>query len=250
LATSGQANEAERWGAVPEFGAALTGTFSGWDLSLYAARVYQNQTSSVVGLPDPSLASAYRIDTRHDRITMLGAGLNYTWSSWLLKAEVAFLDELDYTLLLPNPAYSPPAQDAPYTLSSQRLSRFDWMVGLEYYGFGDTTIALDFAHRHVIDYDPWLQFFPNYVYQNSFEAALRVGSEFFNGRLRANALGVGLANEKGFQGGILRLWGDYELLEAFFFTGGYIHYFGTDQVPFDTWKKNGRIFFKLKFSFP
>ncbi len=250
LAHSGQANEAKRWGAIPEFGAALTGTFSGWDFSLYAARVYQNQTSTVVGLPDLSLASAYRIDTGHDRITMLGTGLNYTRSSWLLKAEVAFLDELDYTFLVPNPAFSPPTQEAPYALSSRRLSRFDWMVGLEYYGFGDTTVSLDFAHRHVIDYDPWLQFFPNYVYENSFEAALRVGSEFFNGRLRANALGVGLANEKGFQGGILRLWGDYELVEAFFFTGGYIHYFGTDQVPFDTWQRNGRIFFNLKFSFP
>ena len=71
-----------------------------------------------------------------------------------------------------------------------------------------------------------------------------------NARLRLNALGLVLANEKGFQGGILRLWGDYEVIEALFVTGGYIHYFGTDQVPFDSWQKNGRVFAKLKYSFP
>ena len=250
LSNSGQANEIEQWGATPEFGGALTGTFSGWDISLYAARIYQNQTSSVIGLPNPSLASAYRIDTRPDRITMLGAGLNYTRGSWLLKTELAFLDDLDYSFLIPNPGFSLPADETPFLISSQQLARFDWMLGLEYYGFGDTTVSLDFAHRHVIDYDPWLAFFPNYVYENSFEAALRIGSDFLNGRIRTGILGVVLANEKGFQGGILRLWGDYELMEAFFITGGYIDYFGADQVPFDTWKKNGRVFVKLKFSFP
>lgn len=257
LANAGPANEVAQWGATPEFGAALTGIFSGWDISLYAARVYQNQTTSVVGLPDPSLASAYRLDTYADRITLLGAGLNYTRGSWLLKAELAYLDELDYAFLQPNPACLPPNPacfdpnpDAPYIVSSIRLARLDWMAGFEYYGLGDATIALDFAHRHVLNYDPGLQYLPNYVYQNSFEVALRLGSEHLNARLRLNALGLVLANEKGFQGGILRLWGDYEVIEALFVTGGYIHYFGTDQVPFDSWQKNGRVFAKLKYSFP
>ena len=249
VSTPGLSNEVPRWGATPEFGAALTGVFSGWDISLYAARIYQNQTSSVIGLPDPSLASAYRVDTAQDRLTMLGAGANYTRGSWLLKAELAYLDELDYAFLEPNPAFSSPT-DAPYVLSSVQLSRFDWMVGLEYYGFGDATVAVDFAHRHVLDYDSWLQYLPNYVYEDSFEAALRVGSEFFNARLRVNALGLVLANSAGLQGAILRVWGDYELFEALILTGGYLHYFESDQVPFNTWDQNDRLFAKLKYSFP
>jgi hypothetical protein len=247
--TTGLSNQAPRWGATPEYGAALSGVFSGWDLSLYAARIYQNQTSSVIGLPDPSLAAAYSIDIAQDRVTMLGAGANYTRGSWLLKAEVAFLDELDYSFLEPNPTFSAPA-DPPYVFSALRLARLDWLAGLEYYGFGDATVAIDFAHRHVIDYDPSLQYLPNYVYENSFEAALRVGSEFFNARLRVNALGVVLANDAGLQGGILRVWGDYELLEALILTGGYLHYFGSSQVPFDTWEQNDRFFAKVKYSFP
>ncbi len=180
---------------------------------------------------------------------MLGAGANYTRGSWLLKAELAFLDELDYAFLEPNPAFSSPT-DAPYVLSSVQLSRFDWMVGLEYYGFGDATVAVDIAHRHVLDYDSWLQYLPNYVYEDSFEAALRVGSEFFNARLRVNALGLVLANNTGLQGAILRVWGDYELFEALILTGGYLHYFESEQVPFNTWDQNDRLFAKLKYSFP
>ncbi|MDE0884717.1 MAG: DUF1302 family protein [Myxococcota bacterium] len=249
LGSSGVANEAPQWGAVPEYGAALTGVFSGWDVSLYAARVYQNQTSSVVGLPDPSLAAAYQIDTDHDRITFVGGGMNYTTGAWLLKLETAFLDELDYTFLRPNPQFLEPTDPA-YVAASARLSRIDWMAGLEYYGLGDTSMSLDLAHRHVLDYDPALQAFPNYVYENSVEVALRISSEFFNARLRGNLLGIVLANEKGFQGGLLRLWLDYEIAEALIITVGYIDYFGTDQLPFDTWEQNSRIFSKLKYSFP
>ncbi len=250
---AGWQNQAPQWGATPEYGAALTGVFSGWDISLYAARVYQNQTSSVIGLPDPSLAAAYRIDSAHDLVTFLGGGANYTRGAWLFKAESAFLDELDYSFLEPNPAYDPLPSDPPdhpYLVSSIRLSRIDWMVGAEYYGFGDTTISFDLAHRHVIDYDPVLQYLPNYVYENSVEVALRIGSEFFNARLRTNALGIVLANEKGFQGGLLRIWGDYELADALIITAGYIHYFGTNQLPFDSWEENGRVFAQLKYSFP
>ena len=249
LATPGLSNQAPQWGATPEYGAALTGVFSGWDVSLYAARVYENQTSTVVGIPNPSLASAYRIDSGHDRITMLGAGANYTQGAWLFKAEFAFLDELDYSFLRPNPAYTGPTDPA-YLPTSVRLSRLDWMLGAEYYGFGDTQLSIDVAHRHVLDYDPLLEYFPNYVYEDSIEAALRVSSDFFNARLRVNGVGILLANGAGIQGGIIRLWADYEVAEALVLTGGYIAYLGQEQVPFNTWHENDRVFAKLKYSFP
>ena len=249
LGASPGSTAASQWGASPEFGFSLTGIFSGWDLSLYAARLYANQTSSVVGLPDPSPSSAYRIDQAHDRITLLGAGGNYTRDAWLFKAEFAFLDELDFVLLRPDPGFvlSP---DPLYLVSSLRVSRLDWMAGIEYYGLGETTLALDLAHRHVIDYDPGLAYAPNYVQEDSVELALRLGSEYFNARLRVSALGLIVANNAGFQGGILRLWADYELAEALIVTGGYLHYFESGQVPFDSWGQNDRIFAKVKFSFP
>jgi hypothetical protein len=252
FAVPGLSNQAAQWGATPEYGAALTGIFSGWDISLYAARIYENQTSTVVGISDPSLASAYRIDNGHDLITMLGAGANYTRGAWLLKAEFAFLDDLDYSFLRPNPGYAPEAfhPTPPYLPTSIRLSRIDWMAGIEYYGFGDTNLSIDVAHRHVLDYDPLLEYFPNYVYEDSVEAALRVSSEFFNSRLRANGVGILLANGAGLQGGIIRVWADYEVAEALVLSGGYLAFLGEKQVPFNTWHDNDRIFAKLKYSFP
>ena len=124
------------------------------------------------------------------------------------------------------------------------------MLGFEYYGFGDTQVAIDVAHRHVLDYAPLLEYFPNYVYEDSVEAALRVSSEFLNARLRLSGVGILLANGAGIQGGILRLWADYELAQALVLTGGFLAYLGEEQVPFNTWHENDRVFAKLKYSFP
>jgi len=94
-----------------------------------------------------------------------------------------------------------------------------------------------------------LQYLPNYVYRDNVEAALRITSEHWNARLKLTALGLVLANEAGLLGATLRLSAEYELGPGLAVTGGYLHFFGADQIPFDTWRDNGRLFAKLKYSF-
>jgi len=236
----------DRWGSTPEYGAALTGIFSGWDVSLYAARLYQNRTTTVVSLPTFDTVPAFTDD---DRVTMLGAGGNYTVGSWLFKAELAWLDELDYVYLEADPVWQPTDPLPGYTVQSGRFSRLDWMLGAEYYGIDDVTIALEVAHRHVFGYADALRYLPNYVYRDSVETALRVTSEHMNARLRIVALGLALVNERGFQGAMARLSAEYELAAGLSVTGGYLGFFGDDQPPFDTWRRNDRVFAKLKLSF-
>ncbi|MFP6639950.1 MAG: DUF1302 family protein [Myxococcota bacterium] len=236
---------ADRWGATPEYGASLTGIFSGWDISLYLARVYQNRTTSVTNLPDLTGGALLPLD---DRITMVGAGGNYTRGAWLFKAEVAFFDEIDYAFLKPNPNYQDPT-DLPYVGIHQRFSQIDWMAGVEYYGLGDVSLTLEVAHHHVIDYDPLLQYLPNYVYRDTVDTALRVSSEFLNARLMAHALGLVIVNDAGLQGAFLRLSTEYEVSQALRIDFGYLHYFGHDQIPFDSWQRNNRLFAKFTFSF-
>lgn len=237
---------AQRWGSTPEYGLSLSGTFSGWDISFYLARVYQNRTTSVVNLPDLS-GIAFQYDD--DRVTMLGLGGNYVIGSWLFKAEAAFYDELDYAYLVPNPDYSDPAQDLPYLGRHGRFSRIDWMLGVEYYGFRDWSLSLELAHRRVLDYDPFLQYLPNYVYRDTVETALRVSRELLNSRLLVHALGIAFVNNAGFQGAFTRLWFEYEVGQAWFLDAGYLGYFGDQQLPFDSWNRNDRLFAKLRFSF-
>jgi hypothetical protein len=238
--------ETEGWTRSPEYGGALTGIFRGWDISFYAARIYDNRPMTVMALPNPIAAEVY---TTHDRITMLGAGGNYARGNWLLKAEIAYFDGLDFVFLRPNPNFTNPASDLPYTTDRLKISRIDWMVGIEYYGINDVTVALEVAHRHLMQYDSLLRKLPNYTYQNSIESALRISSQHMNARLELNALGMVLLNDAGLQGGVLRFWGNYEVREALHFTAGYLHFFASSQPPFDSWNQNDRLFAKLKFSF-
>ena len=237
---------APQWGAAPELGLSLSGIFRGWDLSIYLARLYQNRTTLIINLPSPTEGGLFTDD---DLVTLIGAGGNYTWGRWLFKAEAAWIDELDYVYLSPRETWTPSAPIPAYELIRNRFSRLDWMLGVEYYGFSRVMIALELAHRHVFDYAPALQYLPNYIYGDNVEVALRVTSEHFNGRLRPTLLTLLLANEQGFAGGTLRLSADYEFAEGLIGTLGYLHFFGSEQLPFNTWDQNNRLFGKVKYSF-
>jgi hypothetical protein len=226
-----------QWGAVPEFAGSITGIFSGWDVSLYVARTYQNRTSTVLNLPGTGLPPAFLDD---DLITMVGGGGNYTRGSWLFKAEMAWFDELDYSFIT-----APPNS----TIDNLVTSRIDWMAGVEYYGVSDLTVALEFAHRYIVDYTPLLRPLPNYAYQHSIESALRMNYDMMNARLHLLGLAVVLLNEEGFVGSIVRLQVDYDLMDALVLSGGLVYYVGSDFIPFDTWADNDRLFAKLKWSF-
>jgi hypothetical protein len=239
----------DQWGSAPEYAGSITGIFSGWDVSLYVARIYQNRTTPIISLPS---FSAPQFFTDDDRVTMVGAGGNYTTGSWLLKAEIAWFDELDYAFLQPVPytlAGVIAQTELPYAVNTTQLSRLDWMAGVEYYGLTDVTVALELAHRYVMDYDPLLQYLPNYVYEQNVEIALRISSDLMNDRLHLTALGLVLVNEQGFFGSTIRLQAGYELMDGLLLEGGLLYFVGSDFVPFDTWEDNDRLFLKLKYSF-
>jgi hypothetical protein len=256
---------ASTWGATPEFGGALTGIFSGWDFSLYASRTYQNRTSTVVSIPEFSLTPLFVTDD--DLVWMFGAGANWTFGSWLLKGEIAYLHDLDYTTLVPDWDRCPVPLTVdelpdflgadpeelltciPYSVRALTLPRLDYMVGLEYYGISNLNVAIEVAHRHLFDYDPLLQFLPNYTYEDSIELAVRLTKDLMAERLTLTALGIGIFNNDGHVGSVLRFSADYDVIDALVLSGGYLHFVGSDQVPFNSWQDNNRLFMKIKYSF-
>ena len=146
------------------YGGSISGTFSGWDVSVYAARLYSN-TPLVVFAPGPP-PSGFQ---RHSHFTMLGTGGNLTAGSWLFKGEIGWFDGLAYT--------------------SGRKSRLDSLTGVEYYGINDLQIAFEVVHRHIFDYDETLKFelagdSLAYAEEDSFEGAFRVTADFMNSRLQ------------------------------------------------------------------
>ncbi len=229
---------ADRWGDAPEYGGAIEGIFSGWDIAFYVARIYQNRSTLTPAIPGAAIENLLE----DDRVTMVGGGGNYTWGSWLFKAELAWFKDVDYVYLQP---LGPPSY---YSAERVTSGRVDAMGGVEYYGIVDTTIALEVVNRHIIDYDPLFEYFPTYAEENSVEYALRVSTDWMNARLHTTLLALVLGYKA--QGGaLLRGQVDYDLLDALVLSGGFVGYVPTENLPVSEWGKNQRVFLKIKYSF-
>lgn len=227
----------DRFFADPEFGGHITGTFSGWDVSVYGARIYTNQNLVTFSMAPPA------IRVRFARVTMVGAGGNLTLGSWLLKGELAWLDGIEYA-----------------TGSLQRgvgvaeKSRLDAMGGVEYYGINDLTLALEVAHRHILDFDDDMNFeFMGmtlaYAEEDVTEGALRVTADFLNTRLRVTGVAFVFLAADDHLGSVVRAEVSYELMEALQLGGGIVLYQEGDSPGFDTVGKNDRLFLRLEYSF-
>ncbi len=80
-------------GSNTEWAASLMGIFSGWDVSFHWARFFDDT-------PHLELVPASMLPIlKHARLTMLGASGNYALGNWLLKAEAAYFDGLEYLVL-------------------------------------------------------------------------------------------------------------------------------------------------------
>ncbi len=240
-----------QWGGTPEFAGAIGGIFSGWDITFYASRTFQNRTSTVINLPGGGGLPSLFLDD--DQVTQVGAGGNLTLGSWLLKAELAYLIDLDYSMPVPDPSRCPDGplvpDCLPYDVVQLQTGRIDSMGGIEYYGWTDWTVAVELAHRHLVDYDPLLRYLPNYLDENSVELAVRVGRDMMNQRLTLTGLVVGLFSEKGHIGSTIRLSAAYDVMDGVTIDGGLLYFVGSERVPFDTWQDNDRIFAKVKYSY-
>ena len=206
-----------------QFGLALNGIFSGWDLSFYAASVFPE---------NPFLsrnASGSPVST-YERAAMLGTAANIAFGNWLFKAEAAYWDGLNYS-----------------TIADEK-SRFDMLAGVEYMGFSDTTVSFEIANRHILDYDPQLEALPDGQKEDWSQYALRFVRNFMNDTLHATIL-VSSFGLLGADGGFERLQLEYDFTDAFTMTGGVVLYESGDFPGFREIGDNDRILFELEYRF-
>ncbi len=204
-----------------EYAVALNGLFSGWDLSLYWARLFDDQ---------PHQESINGITTaEHSRQTMLGAATNVALGNWLLKGEIAHFRGLAFTLI-----------------SDQKKQRTDMLLGVEYTGFDDTTLSLEVVDRHLHHYESALA--AQGIKKDEWQTALRYAGEFMHARLKVTLLALLFGTvEEG--GGVARLQGDYEWQENIRIIGGVVAYHSGDRRPFTRIGDNDRLFLDIKYSF-
>ncbi len=215
------ANHTEKdFGQSSEFAANLTGVFSGWDVSLQAA-VY-NDDEAHLDLDDMRF--------EHARLWMVGAGANYTFGSWLIKAELAFSDGYEFLW------------------TSDEKSRLDAMVGVEYYGINDVNIAFEIAETHLFDFEEQMELFLDFAQEDTIQSALRITFDTWNDQLHFTVLGF-VVGEKAQDGSFVRLSADYDVFDAFSVEAGFLVFQGGDSIFFDGAGDNDRFFASAKYSF-
>jgi len=208
-------------GEHTEYALAANGIFSGWDLSLYWAQLYDDIPHRVLTTTGPEL--------HHNRLTMSGVATNVAINNWLIKAEAAYFSGLRYE-----------------ALPGKQLSRTDALLGLEYSGFSDTTLSLEVVNRHMNEYTPVLR--SEGIEEDIWQCALRYQGDFLHARLHLLAL-VSAFGARLDEGGFGRYSAAYDIADALTLTAGVVSYEGGKQFPFGAFADNDRLFLDLKYSF-
>jgi hypothetical protein len=232
-----------------EWAVALKGIFSGWDVSFHYARYWRDQ-AYLRPFPDPNALFGVTLEgteLQHSRLTLVGAGANYTFGSWLVKAEIAWIDGINYTTSTRYDLRPLPFGIVDIPDGNVQKSRLDFMGGVEYYGLTDTNIALEVVNRHIFGFQDDMRALFG-TQENLLETALRVTRTFINERLEVTALGIVIGNHAQ-DGSVVRLEARYDLRDALEIAGGIVFYQKGDPIPFDTIKKNDRFFVEIKYSF-
>jgi hypothetical protein len=228
----------ENW----EFAGRLRGIFEGWDVSLQGAWYFED-IPTLRCRNSPCVAG---LRFEYERLWHVGAGANYTLGSWLFKGEVAWIDGFQYTTCEPQPC--DPLAGSVFSTDPDTKYRLDGMLGVEYYGITDTTIAVEAVNRYIVGYDELVLSLPVFLRENSTTWAIRYTADWLNQRLRTTLLAL-LFGYKLQDGAILRFQGEYTLRDGLVLTAGLLLYHKGDLPPLDTWGRNDRFFVDLKWSF-
>jgi len=208
-----------------EYGLALKGFFSGWDLSFYWAHYFENETHL-------ERDKTKQLKQKYSQLDLYGSSLNFAKGNWLFKTELAYIDGLKYFAL--------PA--------GKEFSRIDFLFGIEYQGFSDTHIQLEMANRHIRNYNRHLGNRIDDKQKDQIEMALYLQQDYFNDTLHLVVLAqsLGLKSE---YGSLQRISLEYDMSDNLTVKGGIIMYHGGESVLFNHIKNNDRLFFNLKYHF-
>jgi hypothetical protein len=246
-----------------ELALALNGTFEGWDISFHGAWFFEDRPHVVnstrpedqIEFATPGGPLPVGIRLGHGRQWLVGGGGNYTFGSWLAKAEFAYIGGVDFCDEFPrsddpNPPPPPPLPPGAALLPclGEEKDRIDAMLGLEYYGIENATVALEVANRRLLDFESSLRGAVDFAQQNTEEIAFRYTQSFFREKLDVTLLAYVLGY-RAQDGAILRLSADYDLRDALVLSGGILLFESGDTIPLSQWGRNDRLFFGIKWSF-
>ena len=209
-----------------EYAAALSGVFSGWDMALYFADIYDDTPHAE---PAPGWPPSMRLC--HARLTMVGAAGNLAWGNWLFKAETAWFQGLEF-----------------FHGQGEDFDRMDILGGVEYAGFSDTTVTLEMVSRRILDFRDRLKAAPDQAAEEKIQSALRISRDFLNETLNLTLLAL-TYGPTGQDGALQRFTAQYDLSDAVEITGGLVLYQSGDLPEMQNIGDNDRIYLEVKYSY-
>lgn len=209
--------------ANQQYALALNGIFSGWDLSLYGAYVFDERAHIVQKVTS--------VEREHSRIIMTGLTSNIALGNWLLKGEAAWFNGLEYA-----------------NLPDKDFSRLDYMAGIEYTGFSETLLSLEVVNRQILNFEEQLSLSPDISQENSLQTVAKLIRDFANDTVQLRIL-LSVFGAHGEDGMFERIQLDYKLTDDISITGGVIFYQSADQGALSTIDENDRVFAELLYEF-
>jgi hypothetical protein len=135
-----QHNEPDYWDQSAAWGTQLQYEFAMGITSLYAANIHDPLPRIAF---DPTAAATYE----HDRVTVLGWGIQIAWTDWLFKSEFAWSDGYHYSL------------------NQREYARTDWILGFDYLGWNDTSITVEYQGQRRHSFNSAFAGFPEFGQQ-------------------------------------------------------------------------------------
>ena len=216
-----------------EYGLAVIGKFSGWDASLNWAQYFDDSAHYKITSVNivPGVGAVPVLEQRHSRLTMAGATLSVPAGNFLWKAEAAKLQGMEFALV-----------------TDKTFSRTDILFGGEYSGWNDTSVSIELGLQHLNDFDTHLEASPDSELEDRFATSISFMQDYLNQTLHLNLAGM-MIGERGGDGGINRASLEYDVVDAFSVTGGFMLYQPGESAYFQSLNENDRLFFEARYSF-
>ncbi len=192
-----------------EWALALNGIFSGKDISFYWADIFNDNAHGTLGSSGSPIG-------KHARITLYGMAGNLAWGNWLFISEAAYIDGLKF-----------------FHGGNQTFERLDALFGAEYSGWNQTQITLDWAIRHLTDFNEQLNAAPDYAQEDEFQSALRISQDYLNDTLNFTLLSIAYG-PLGQDGALGRFSVEYDWNDALSIQIGVVVYQSGKNLAFKT----------------
>lgn len=212
--------------AHSEYALALAGTFHAWDLTLSWADTYSD-----LGHLELDPTTPGNLVRKHERLQQFGLAANWALANWLLKTEAARIEGLRF-----------------FNAPGERFGRLDFLLGIEYGGWRETTFSIEVADRHILGHQERFEAVPDAVEAHEPQLVARLSRDLLHDTLNLEVL-ASYWGAGGENGGLQRYSATYDINDALELYLGFVAYQSGKKGQFQGIGDNDRLFAELTYRF-